>query len=102
MEHIIARKHRGASSAENLALACMRCNSYKGPNLSGIDPETASIVTLFNPRTDEWAAHFRWGGAMLIGKTAVARATIAVLEINHPWRVKARQRLMHEGRFEAR
>jgi len=33
-DHIIARQHRSDDSLDNLALACDRCNAYKGPNLS--------------------------------------------------------------------
>jgi 5-methylcytosine-specific restriction endonuclease McrA len=34
---------------ENLALACIDCNLQKGPNLSGIDPETRKVTELFIP-----------------------------------------------------
>jgi HNH endonuclease len=97
IEHIVARKHGGASHAENLALACVRCNFYKGPNLSGFDPESGAMSRLFNPRLDKWDEHFRWQGALLVGLTSVGRATIAVLEINHIVRVELRQRLILEG-----
>jgi 5-methylcytosine-specific restriction endonuclease McrA len=40
VEHIIAKQHGGNDNVENLAWACDRCNAYKGPNLSGIDPQT--------------------------------------------------------------
>jgi hypothetical protein len=50
LEHIIAKQHGGETKADNLAWACHRCNRHKGPNLSGIDPETQEIVQLFNPR----------------------------------------------------
>lgn len=98
-EHVIARKHRGPTTEENLALACIRCNYYKGPNISGIDPETAQIVRLFHPRTDVWNEHFRWAGATLAGLTPTGRATIDVLEINQPLRVAARERLMESRNF---
>jgi HNH endonuclease len=100
IEHIIARKHRGPTSNENLALSCVRCNFHKGPNLSGIDPETAKVETLFHPRRDVWRDHFAWQSSRLVGKTAKGRATIAVLEINHALRIEARDRLLQEGRFE--
>lgn len=38
VEHIIARQHGGTDEPSNLALACDRCNAFKGPNLSSIDP----------------------------------------------------------------
>jgi 5-methylcytosine-specific restriction endonuclease McrA len=33
IDHIIARKHGGPTSADNLALACFSCNHHKGPNM---------------------------------------------------------------------
>ncbi|HXK00748.1 MAG TPA: HNH endonuclease [Verrucomicrobiae bacterium] len=47
VEHIIAKQHGGSGDAENLALACHRCNLQKGPNLTGIDPQTAEVARLF-------------------------------------------------------
>ena len=58
IEHIIAKQHGGDDSSDNLALACARCNAFKGPNLSGIDPDSGQLVPLFNPRHHEWAEHF--------------------------------------------
>ena len=29
-----------------------RCNLHKGPNLSGVDPDTGQVVRLFDPRDD--------------------------------------------------
>jgi 5-methylcytosine-specific restriction endonuclease McrA len=58
VEHIIAMKHGGATEFENLAYACQHCNLHKGPNLSGIDPHSGQVVTLFHPRRDSWDEHF--------------------------------------------
>ncbi|HWB20123.1 MAG TPA: HNH endonuclease signature motif containing protein [Phycisphaerales bacterium] len=66
IDHIIARQHRGQTVSANLCVCCGRCNRYKGPNISGIDPQTGSLVRLFNPRSDEWSDHFRWNGARLL------------------------------------
>ena len=33
VDHVIALKHNGATTAENLAYACWRCNRYKGTDL---------------------------------------------------------------------
>jgi hypothetical protein len=82
IEHIVPRKHHGASVLENLALACIDCNLHKGPNLTGIDPETGSVVELFHPRRDRWNDHFRQAGAIIVGLTATGRATIDVLNMN--------------------
>jgi hypothetical protein len=41
--------------------------------------------------------HFRWDGPVLVGRTAVGRATIAVLAINLPHRLAQRAALIDEG-----
>jgi HNH endonuclease len=57
-DHIVAAQHGGMPTEDNLAWACARCNRHKGPNLSGIDPESGKLTRLFNPRIDVWAEHF--------------------------------------------
>jgi len=99
IDHVIAKKHRGPTQADNLGLACFACNNHKGPSIAGVDSKTKRIVQLFNPRRHKWSRHFRWNGPMLIGRTPIGRATIAVLEINLPYRVAFRQGLIHEGIF---
>jgi hypothetical protein len=65
-----------------LAFACHQDNLRKGPNLTGIDPATKKLTKLFNPRRHKWTYHFRWDGPILIGRTAIGRATAAVLGMN--------------------
>jgi hypothetical protein len=96
VDHVIAEKHGGPLLAGNLAWACFRCNSHKGPNLSGWD-EKSGVIRLFNPRSDLWAKHFRWAGARLVGKTMVGRATVRVLCINRPETVELRESWIREG-----
>jgi hypothetical protein len=97
IEHIVARQHGGPTAVENLALSCARCNFHKGPNLSGIDPQTGAVVLLFHPRKDKWNEHFQWRKAILVGLTPSGRATIQVLEMNNAARVSARAQLIAEG-----
>ena len=61
VEHIIAKQHldEEVDDPRSLALACNRCNAYKGTNLSSIDPQTRTLVLLYNPRGDLWQDHFR-------------------------------------------
>ncbi|KAA1258602.1 HNH endonuclease [Rubripirellula obstinata] len=82
VEHIIPRKHGGSDEVENLALACIDCNLHKGPNLTGVDPETEEITVLFHPRQDDWDDHFEWQGIQIVGKTPTGRTTVRVLEMN--------------------
>ena len=44
IEHIVARQHGGEDELDNLALSCHLCNSKKGPNLSGLDPDTGALT----------------------------------------------------------
>jgi hypothetical protein len=101
IDHIIAEQHRGPTSLENLALACLPCNNHKGPNLSGIDPVSQKMVRLYHPRRDKWGRHFSWDGPRLVGKTPIGRATIEVLAINHPDSIAVRESLIAEGVFPA-
>jgi hypothetical protein len=96
-DHIIAQSHGGLTTANNLALACFHCNNFKGPNLAGVDPETSQVVRLFHPRQDAWKDHFRWDGEHLAAPSAVGRATIQTLRLNHPLRVAVRRSLIREG-----
>ena len=99
IEHIIPRKHRGRTVAANLAWACIYCNGYKGPNLAGRDPTTGKITPLYQPRRHKWSFHFRYQGSVLIGRTAIGRTTIDVLQINRPYLVAIREVLITAGVF---
>ena len=101
VEHIRAIQHGGNDGVENLALACDRCNAFKGPNLTGIDVETGRIEPLFNPRVDSWRDHFRFDGSLIVPLTAVGRATVETLNMNHEQRVVLRQRLIDNDEFDA-
>jgi len=91
IEHIIPRQHGGIDDAENLALACPDCNLRKGPNLSGLDPDTGEIVGLFHSRRDLWAEHFVYKGVHIIGTTPTARVTASLLAVNDPERLRIRR-----------
>jgi hypothetical protein len=99
LDHVIARQHGGEDAPDNLALACGFCNLHKGPNISGIDPDTGRLTRLFNPRQDDWRQHFCWSGARLVGLTPIGRTTIRVLAINHPHQIAVRQALIDEEVF---
>jgi len=97
VEHVLPRQHGGADDANNRALACPWCNWAKGPNPSGIDPESQAVVTLFNPRTQSWFEHFARRRATIVGLTPVGRATVRVLAMNRPECLEIRQWLLREG-----
>ncbi len=91
IDHIIAEKHGGETVAENLALACILCNKYKGSDLTSIDGETGNIVRLYNPREDIWSQHFRLENGIIVGLTPNARATIRLLQLNNATRIEERK-----------
>lgn len=99
VEHITARQHVDESQEDpsGLAYACDRCNAFKGPNLSSIDPSTGEKVDLFNPRSDAWADHFTFSDGKVIGLTAIGRATARLLNMNDPRRVELRLEWLDEG-----
>ena len=72
IDHVVARKHGGKTTSENLALSCF------------------------------WKRHFRFSGATIMGRTQVGRATVRVLEMNLPERRFLRKELMAAGRFPPR
>jgi 5-methylcytosine-specific restriction endonuclease McrA len=94
VDHIISQKHKGSDELINLAWACFQCNSCKGTNIAGIDPETQQMSSLYNPRTQVWQDHFELNSATLVGKTAIGRATIDVLEMNSLEQIQMRRLLI--------
>ncbi|HEY1219551.1 MAG: HNH endonuclease signature motif containing protein [Bryobacteraceae bacterium] len=97
IEHIVARQHGGRDDADNLALACHRCNLHKGPNLTVIDPITREVVPLFHPRSSGWAEHFVLEDGRIIGMTAIGRATVQLLAMNDARRVELRMQILSSG-----
>ena len=85
------------TAENNLALSCYADNTYKGPNIAGIDPETEQLTRLFHPRQDEWDTYFEWNGLVVVGRTAIGRATIDVLKINLPECVEHSRLLIASG-----
>lgn len=57
-EHIIAEKHGGTTTVDNLALACPFCNRFKGTDLGSLDPITHQLTPFFHPRQQRWEEHF--------------------------------------------
>jgi len=98
IEHIIAKQHVDAAhdDLEGLAYACDRCNAFKGPNLSSIDPDTGDKVDVFNPRTDMWSEHFSLSGGRIVGLTPIGRATARLLNMNDSRRIELRLQCLDE------
>jgi hypothetical protein len=99
IEHIRARQHGGDDDPANLALACPHCNRCKGPNLTSVDPETATVAPLFHPRLDVWDTHFVVDDVLIIGRTPIGRATVRLLRMNTDDRQKVRAALRARGEW---
>jgi hypothetical protein len=93
VEHIIPRARDGSDDESNLWLSCSLCNGYKGPQISGIDPVSGTMVSLFNPRSQSWKEHFRWNidGTKIVGLTPTGRTTVQALQLNNELAVEVRQ-----------
>lgn len=98
-DHIVSRQHEGKTEENNLALACLRCNRYKGPNVGAFDPVTGQLVPLFNPRLYKWSEHFVLEGATIRALTAEARVTIKLLRLNDEDHITERRRLVDSGLY---
>lgn len=98
-DHILPRQLGGASTAENLCLACSSCNSHKHARTEAVDAETGETVSLYNPRRQRWPEHFAWSddGTRIMGLTAIGRATIETLQMNHSAVVTARALWVYTG-----
>jgi hypothetical protein len=101
MEHVIAEKHGGETTAENLAYACVFCNRRKGSDIASLASNSGPLTRLFNPRTDLWKEHFRFAedDVTILSRTDIGAATLNLLELNHPDRILERQVLRAAGRF---
>lgn len=99
VDHIIPEKHRGETTLENLCLACLDCNRYKGSDFGSFDPDTGQITLLFNPRQQKWSEHFRLNGAYIVPLSPEGRVTVFVLKLNDEIRVRARKVMIDAGTY---
>jgi len=101
-DHIIATKHGGQSTIDNLALACFDCNRFKGSDIASIDPASGKLTPLFNPRVQEWKEHFSIKAGRINPTTANGRVTELVLKLNLSSRVEVRAILINISRYPKR
>ena len=97
VDHVIAEKHGGLTDINNLALACIICNKYKGSDIASIDPEDNKVVRLFHPRRDSWNEHFSLSNAGITPLTSVGRVTVSLLQFNRAERIAERNLLIKAG-----
>ncbi|MCC6298953.1 MAG: HNH endonuclease [Anaerolineales bacterium] len=98
-DHIIPIQHGGETKPDNLALACLRCNRRKGPNVGSFDPATGKLVAFYNPRVQKWDDHFRLNGAEIKPLTPEARVTVKILQMNDEQRLEERRALLDLGLY---
>jgi hypothetical protein len=91
VEHVIPLCKGGRSGLENLVLACPGCNLHKADRMTAADPTTGEDVGLFHPLRQPWPEHFRFKGYQIEGLTAVGRATVEALNLNHSRRQRIRE-----------
>ena len=98
IDHVIAEKHGGVTSIENLAYACWQCNRYKGTDLGSFDPFTNKFSFLFNPRIQAWEQHFAFEDYKIVGLTLEGRTTVNLLKMNIVERIAERKILPKDNR----
>jgi len=91
IDHIIAEKHGGQTSESNLAFTCTFCNRFKGSDIGSIADSTGEFTRFFNPRTDNWDAHFRFNNFWITPLTPIGETTCKILQFNETDRLLERQ-----------
>lgn len=93
VDHIIPESLGGATTLENLCLACWSCNLHKHDRITALDPDTGEMVRLFHPNQQNWSEHFVWrsDGLLIVGLTPIGRATVEALQLNRAPLVNARR-----------
>ena len=97
IDHIISQKHGGGNELDNLAFACQHCNAHKGSDITTILDSYQDIVTLFNPRSQNWGDHFYSKSGKILGFTKIGTATVKLLQMNDPDRIIQRALLESAG-----
>jgi HNH endonuclease len=99
VDHVVSRKHGGASALDNLAYSCIFCNRYKGSDVAAIDARTGEAVRLFHPRLQRWSDHFFLRGGIIEALTPEGHATARLLRFNHAERIVERTILQSAGHY---
>jgi 5-methylcytosine-specific restriction endonuclease McrA len=98
VDHIIAEKHGGTTTEENLAYACFLCNNNKGSDIASLS-RSGIVTRLFQPRSDIWAEHFRLDNAQIVPITDIGEATEWILGFNTTERCEERRGLIALDRY---
>ena len=98
VDHVVSRKHGGQTILGNLALCCIVCNRFKGSDIASLDAEGRAVL-FFNPRSDQWADHFKISGPHIVPRTKTGAATIRILQMNSTERIEERHNLQILGTY---
>ena len=91
IDHIIAEKHKGQTTAENLAFTCTFCNRHKGSDIGSIAHSTGEFTRFYNPRTDNWNDHFEFNDFVIEPISPIGETTESILQFNVEERVLERR-----------
>jgi hypothetical protein len=96
IEHIRPRSRQGKDSPANLARSCQGCNNHKYDRLRFRDAVSRKEVRVFHPRRDRWSDNFAWtnDGTVILGLTAIGRATVEAMQLNREALVNLRRVLV--------
>jgi HNH endonuclease len=99
IDHIQPLAKGGVDTEDNLCLACELCNQYKWTQTEGLDSQSGKTVSLFNPRQQQWKAHFTWSteATEIVPITACGRATVKALRLNNSLAVTVRKNWVKAG-----
>lgn len=100
-DHIQPSSKDGDNDFENYAFSCSGCNGFKFNAIEAIDPASAQVVRLYNPRKDIWNEHFCWDEnfTVLLGISPIGRATVFKLKLNRTGLINLRVALRTVGEF---
>jgi hypothetical protein len=100
IDHSLPICEGGTNELENLVYACNLCNRLKWNHIFVIDSVTNARVLVFNPRVHVWEEHFQWSEdyLMIIGLTAIGRATVDTLKLNRDKLVNYRLEMLEIGK----
>ncbi len=104
IEHVIAEKHDGKTTADNLCLSCPECNTFKGSNIASLDDfgGMLAISLLYNPHTQRWDDYFRFNGNFIEPLTPEGRVTVKILQMNCPEAIAEREIFRKLGTYPCR
>ena len=99
VEHIIPVSSGGETVSDNLALACQGCNNHKYTKTMGRNPVSGEMVSLYNPRKQQWQEHFTWNDeyTLIVGLTPTGRAAVETLKLNREGLINLRRLLYSIG-----